>query len=669
MNSQKTQGFFLLLIFVWLGTFLLNGEFASEYNSRNVIRYCSMFGIIGIGVMFVIVTGGIDLSIGSAIGLIGGSLVLLMKLNPVESLLPLRETEQQKVVWFFWSLAALMPLSSFVWIVQKCLEKNFRFKKLWLPLAFFAMGVVGYFSFSIANSSADNAARIPAIFFLLFTISVYIGLLHGVLITHFELQPFVVTLGGLLCYRGLIRWLTNDTTQGLSSTFDESLRVLARGEICSVATLMLFCGILIFLLSLFKLVKARGQKESSQREPLLRNAIVGIVIGVVLFVVGVSRFTTGFERTDFQTLFDLSQFGIPISFSTWTTEITGVDQDESILTRPRMLMGYCLFPLIIVFLATVAALIKSILSAKAIGNGAGEESTGAETNSFSNSRAIFDFFWINEEHQKNGFWFMIVTLSGLLVSGILLYVSILNVSGTMVFSESENAQWWIQKFTIFSSLAIVMVSISRFGKCVALHGNFFAKLGYPIAGILGVLTVFGQTDVATTPVQTPFFIAVALAIFAIIIFDKTVFGRYLLAIGNNESAAKYSGIDTRQVTIMAYVICSGIVCIAAVIFMLDFNSVAPTGFGSFYELYAIAAVVLGGCSLRGGEANILGVLLGAAIMRVLANAPDMIDFPKTLEYAILGLVILVGVIVDDRIRRQAAKKALEANLVSMPEKA
>jgi ribose transport system permease protein len=100
---------------------------------------------------------------------------------------------------------------------------------------------------------------------------------------------------------------------------------------------------------------------------------------------------------------------------------------------------------------------------------------------------------------------------------------------------------------------------------------------------------------------------------------------------------------------------------SAIIFMLDFNSVAPTGFGSFYELYAIAAVVLGGCSLRGGEANIIGVLLGAAIMRVLANAPDMIDFPKTLELAILGLVILVGVIVDDRIRKQSAKKALEQN--------
>ena len=100
------------------------------------------------------------------------------------------------------------------------------------------------------------------------------------------------------------------------------------------------------------------------------------------------------------------------------------------------------------------------------------------------------------------------------------------------------------------------------------------------------------------------------------------------------------------------------------IFMLDFNSVAPTGFGSFYELYAIAAVVLGGCSLRGGEANIIGVVLGASIMRVLANAPDMIDFPKTLEYTILGLVILIGVIVDDRIRRQSAQKALKNNAPS-----
>ena len=97
------------------------------------------------------------------------------------------------------------------------------------------------------------------------------------------------------------------------------------------------------------------------------------------------------------------------------------------------------------------------------------------------------------------------------------------------------------------------------------------------------------------------------------------------------------------------------------IFMLDSNSVSPSQFGTFYELYAIAAVVLGGCSLRGGEANVIGVLLGASIMRILANAPDMINFPKELEYTILGLVILVGVIVDDRIRRNSARKALEAN--------
>jgi ribose/xylose/arabinose/galactoside ABC-type transport system permease subunit len=248
-----------------------------------------------------------------------------------------------------------------------------------------------------------------------------------------------------------------------------------------------------------------------------------------------------------------------------------------------------------------------------------------------------------------------------LISTFALRYAYLISSGEKTLDVSETQLWWIKMTSVFGSLALVMISVARMGRCVAKHGNAISKILFPICGLLAILSVLGRTEMSTTLVQMPFFFTICLAIIAIIIFDKTVFGRYLLAIGNNEDAARYSGINTQEVKVAAYVICSGIVGMSAIIFMLDFNSVAPPGFGSFYELYAIAAVVLGGCSLRGGEANIIGVLLGAAIMRVLANAPDMIDFPKTLELAILGLVILVGVIVDDRIRKQSAKKALEQN--------
>ena len=111
----------------------------------------------------------------------------------------------------------------------------------------------------------------------------------------------------------------------------------------------------------------------------------------------------------------------------------------------------------------------------------------------------------------------------------------------------------------------------------------------------------------------PFLIMLGLAIVAAFFLNKTIFGRYLKAIGNNEAAARYSGIKTDRVVIMSYVICSFLAGVGGVLFALDINSVQPEGIGNFYELYAIAAAVLGGCSIRGGEGSILGVVIGASI--------------------------------------------------------
>ena len=104
-------------------------------------------------------------------------------------------------------------------------------------------------------------------------------------------------------------------------------------------------------------------------------------------------------------------------------------------------------------------------------------------------------------------------------------------------------------------------------------------------------------------------------------------GRYLLALGRNEEAARYSGVPIERMKILAYIICSGTAGLGGILFALDVNSVQPAGQGNFYELYAIAAAVLGGCSLRGGEGSILGVIIGAAVMRVLYNAINVLAYP------------------------------------------
>ncbi len=161
----------------------------------------------------------------------------------------------------------------------------------------------------------------------------------------------------------------------------------------------------------------------------------------------------------------------------------------------------------------------------------------------------------------------------------------------------------------------------------------------------------------------PFAIMVLLALLAGALLNHTIWGRYMMALGHNEEAARFSGINTDRMIILAYVIAVLTAGLGGVLFALDVNSVQPAVHGNFYELYAIAAAVLGGCSLRGGEGSILGVVIGAAVLRLLYNAINILGIPTQLEFAIIGAVILVGVIADEFVRRITAARLTR----SMPE--
>src|SRR5262249_35669648 len=93
----------------------------------------------------------------------------------------------------------------------------------------------------------------------------------------------------------------------------------------------------------------------------------------------------------------------------------------------------------------------------------------------------------------------------------------------------------------------------------------------------------------------------------------TVFGRYLYPIGGNRDAAEYSGINVKQVEMLTYVVSAGLAGVAGVAYAAYIGQMSQQ-VGVAYELYAIAAVVLGGCSLRGGEGTVLGVVIGSAMM-------------------------------------------------------
>ncbi|HLU40502.1 MAG TPA: ABC transporter permease, partial [Planctomycetota bacterium] len=108
---------------------------------------------------------------------------------------------------------------------------------------------------------------------------------------------------------------------------------------------------------------------------------------------------------------------------------------------------------------------------------------------------------------------------------------------------------------------------------------------------------------------------------------------------------------------LAYVVCAFLAGVGGCLWVLDVNSAQPSDFGNFFELYAIAGAVLGGCALRGGEVSVVGVLLGAATMQVLRNSIRLIEaIPQQIEFAVIGAVILGGVVVDQLVRRAAARR-------------
>jgi ribose transport system permease protein len=170
-------------------------------------------------------------------------------------------------------------------------------------------------------------------------------------------------------------------------------------------------------------------------------------------------------------------------------------------------------------------------------------------------------------------------------------------------------------------------------------------------------------------VPMPFILLLIISLVMWVFLHASVYGRYLFAVGRNEEAARYSGINTRRIITLAYMIAGALTAISGIIIAFYTNSVSPASHGNFYELYGIAAAVLGGCSLRGGEGSVIGILIGTALLQVLQNLVNLLGIPSSLNFAVMGAVILIGVLADHffserRSRKQALrlKEAAQAGL-------
>lgn len=176
-------------------------------------------------------------------------------------------------------------------------------------------------------------------------------------------------------------------------------------------------------------------------------------------------------------------------------------------------------------------------------------------------------------------------------------------------------------------------------------GNDFPGLKFLSTGDFLSIPLPGSGEALPLPV--PMWILLGVALVAAAFLHMSIYGRHLFALGRNEAAARYSGIKIQRLTLFAYVISAGLAGLAGILYALYTNAVQPANHGNMYELYAIAACVLGGCSLRGGEGSVIGIILGAAVIPLLRNFVSMAGLTDLLEYAIIGLVILCTVAADE----------------------
>jgi ribose transport system permease protein len=145
--------------------------------------------------------------------------------------------------------------------------------------------------------------------------------------------------------------------------------------------------------------------------------------------------------------------------------------------------------------------------------------------------------------------------------------------------------------------------------------------------------------------SVPVLVLLGLAGLSQVILRHTAFGRRVYAIGCNEEATAFSGINTRLVKFMTYVICSIFSAVTGVLFVARFQS-AQSDAGKGMELDAIAATVIGGTSLMGGEGTVAGVLVGAMIMGVLRNGLVLLDVSAYWQELIIGALIVLAAVVD-----------------------
>jgi len=216
------------------------------------------------------------------------------------------------------------------------------------------------------------------------------------------------------------------------------------------------------------------------------------------------------------------------------------------------------------------------------------------------------------------------------------------VVGSMIgfFNGSISVRWRIPPFIV----TLGMLGVAR-GLALWMINSQTENL---IGRVTPAFAFIGNGTLAGVPF--PAIVAIVVVLAAHAVLNSTLFGRRVFAIGSNEQTARLCGIRVGFYKTLVYILCGSLVGLAAVIQTSRLGSANPT-IGAGFELYAIAAAIIGGTSLMGGEGTIMGTLIGALIIGVLNNGLTLMNIPDEIKQIIIGLVIIAAVLLD-RLRRQ-----------------
>lgn len=209
------------------------------------------------------------------------------------------------------------------------------------------------------------------------------------------------------------------------------------------------------------------------------------------------------------------------------------------------------------------------------------------------------------------------------------------------FNGLVSLRWRLPSFIV----TLGMLEMAR-GGAHAVTRSQTQYVGSAIEGIAGT-TVLG--------LSFPFLLAILVVVFAQLVLSRTVFGRYMVAVGTNEEAVRLSGIDPRPIKLTVFLTTGALLAAAAIIDTSRYQSANPNA-GSGFELQAIAAAVIGGTSLMGGRGSVVSTFFGVLIIAVLNSGLASIGARDETKRLVTGAVIVAAVILDQYRHRLSKSK-------------